>query len=51
MSLESFIHSFTEYWPIVLGTVLILLVIFLPNGVLGFFLETWKTLASRRRTA
>lgn len=45
--LESFIHSFTEYWPVVLGMILILLVIFLPGGVLGFFLDKWKVLAMR----
>jgi branched-chain amino acid transport system permease protein len=48
--LESTIHSFTEYWPIVLGTVLILLVIFLPNGVFGFFLERWEAISSKRIT-
>lgn len=49
--LESTIHSLTEYWPIVLGTVLILLVIFLPHGVLGFFLERWKNISSIWRKA
>ena len=45
--LETVIHSFTEYWPIVLGTVLILLVIFLPAGLSGYVEARWKVLAER----
>ena len=45
--LETLIHSFTEYWPVVLGTTLILLVIFLPAGVFGFIVDKWKGLAGR----
>jgi len=47
--LESLIHSFTEYWPIVLGTILILLVIFLPAGLFGFIENKWKVLTARWR--
>jgi len=49
--LESLIHSFTEYWPVVLGTTLILLVIFLPAGLFGFIASKWETLTTRWRTA
>lgn len=45
--LETFIHSFTEYWPIVLGTILILLVIFLPAGLSGFIEARWKVMAEK----
>lgn len=43
--LNSFITSYTEYWPIVLGTTLILIVIFFPQGVGGVIYEkyaAWK---------
>lgn len=33
--LSSFVTGFTEYWPIVIGTILILIVLYLPKGVSG----------------
>jgi branched-chain amino acid transport system permease protein len=38
----------TEYWTLVLGVILMLLIFFLPEGVLGFFTARW---GSRRRAA
>jgi branched-chain amino acid transport system permease protein len=38
--LQHWITGFTEYWPIVLGIVIVLLVLFLPNGILGTILGT-----------
>jgi branched-chain amino acid transport system permease protein len=37
--LRTFVGIYTEYWTIVLGFVLMLLILFLPQGVLGYFLE------------
>lgn len=37
--LEKVMISFTEYWPLVLGLIIILLVLFLRGGVAGFFTE------------
>ncbi|VBB46938.1 Amino acid/amide ABC transporter membrane protein 2, HAAT family [uncultured Desulfatiglans sp.] len=38
----------TEYWTLILGVMLMLLIFFLPEGVLGYFTARW---GSRRRAA
>ncbi|MFP3927550.1 MAG: branched-chain amino acid ABC transporter permease [Desulfobacteraceae bacterium] len=42
LSLRSFIGMQTEYWTLILGIILALLIFFLPQGVWGFFLEKLK---------
>ncbi|MCF8050556.1 MAG: branched-chain amino acid ABC transporter permease [Desulfobacterales bacterium] len=37
--LRTFVGIYTEYWTLVLGVVLMLLIFFLPEGVLGFALR------------
>lgn len=37
VALRSFVGIYTEYWTMVLGIVLMLLIFFLPEGVLGLF--------------
>lgn len=37
--LRTFVGIYTEYWTMILGIVLMLLIFFLPQGVLGYFLE------------
>jgi branched-chain amino acid transport system permease protein len=37
VSLRTFVGIYTEYWTLVLGVVLMLLIFFLPEGVLGLF--------------
>ena len=37
--LRTFVGIYTEYWTLVLGIVLMLLIFFLPEGVLGFALR------------
>ncbi len=39
--LNSFITSYTEYWALFLGTTLILIVLFIPQGVGGLIYEKW----------
>jgi branched-chain amino acid transport system permease protein len=39
MSLRTFVGIYTEYWTLILGIILILLIFFLPEGVMGFILE------------
>lgn len=39
VALRSFIGSYTEYWTLILGVILILLIFFLPQGVMGYVLE------------
>jgi branched-chain amino acid transport system permease protein len=42
VSLRTFVGIYTEYWTMILGIVLMLLIFFLPEGVLGYFLERRK---------
>ncbi|MFQ5856757.1 MAG: branched-chain amino acid ABC transporter permease [Anaerolineae bacterium] len=42
VALRTFVGSYTEYWTLVLGVVLILLIFFLPQGVLGYLLERFE---------
>ena len=39
ISLRTFAGMYTEYWTLILGIVLMLLIFFLPEGVLGLFLN------------
>jgi branched-chain amino acid transport system permease protein len=39
ISLRTFAGIYTEYWTLILGIVLMLLIFFLPEGVLGLFLH------------
>jgi len=34
--------AYTEYWTLILGVILILLIFFLPEGVMGFFMDRFK---------
>lgn len=46
VSLRSVVGIYTEYWTLILGIILVLLIFFLPEGVLGYILERF----SLRRT-
>jgi branched-chain amino acid transport system permease protein len=46
--LNKFIVSYTEYWLIVLGGIIVLLVIFMPKGVAGSFLDRISAMKSRK---
>jgi branched-chain amino acid transport system permease protein len=37
VALRTFVGIFTEYWTLILGIILILLIFFLPEGVMGYF--------------
>lgn len=39
VALRTFVGIFTEYWTLILGILLILLIFFLPEGVMGFIME------------
>ena len=39
VSLRTFVGTYTEYWTLILGVILILLIFFLPEGVMGFILN------------
>lgn len=42
VSLRTFVGIYTEYWTLILGIVLMLLIFFLPEGVLGYFVERFQ---------
>lgn len=39
--LRTFVSTITDYWALVLGIVLVLVILFLPEGVLGKVVEIW----------
>ena len=40
--LRTFVSGFTDYWTLILGILLMLVILFLPEGVLGYVFEVWK---------
>lgn len=48
LCLESYISSYTSYWSVFLGTILILFVLFMPDGIVGRVLSFHKALSQRR---
>lgn len=42
-ALRTFVGTYTEYWTLVLGIVLMLLILFMPEGVLGSFQHRKRT--------
>jgi branched-chain amino acid transport system permease protein len=45
VSLRTFVGTYTEYWTLILGVILILLIFFLPDGIMGYnFLEKFRSL-------
>ncbi len=42
VALRTFVGKYTEYWTLILGVILILVIFFLPEGVMGFFQQLFK---------
>lgn len=42
VALRTFVGKYTEYWTLILGAILILVIFFLPEGVMGFFQDLFK---------
>ena len=42
VALRTFVGKYTEYWTLILGVLLILLIFFLPQGVMGYLQEIFK---------
>jgi len=42
MALRTFVGIYTEYWTLILGIILILLIFFLPEGVMGYLIEKFR---------
>lgn len=51
VTLRTFVGSITEYWTMILGIVLILLIFFLPEGIMGINFRNWSRRRSRRAAA
>lgn len=43
LSLRSIVGIYTEYWTIILGIVLMLLILFLPDGILGYVMKRFAS--------
>jgi len=50
VSLRTFVGSYTDYWTLILGVVLILLIFFLPDGIMGINFKTWLGNRERQRS-
>jgi len=42
IALRTFVSTYTTYWALVLGILMMLVIFFLPNGVLGYIEEKLK---------
>ena len=42
VALRTFVSIYTDYWALVLGIIMMLVIFFLPNGILGYFEEKFK---------
>ena len=42
VALRTFVGKYTEYWTLILGVILILVIFFLPEGVMGFLQDLFK---------
>jgi branched-chain amino acid transport system permease protein len=51
VALRTFVGSITEYWTMILGIVLILLIFFLPEGIMGINFREWVRSRARRAAA
>ena len=48
VSLRTFVGTYTEYWTLILGIILILLIFFLPDGIMGYnFREKIRSWSNR----
>jgi len=48
--LMAFVTGFTEYWPLLIGTIIIIVVLFMPGGVLGLAMARLRSSRSRLGT-
>ena len=39
VTLRTFVSTYTDYWTAILGVIMMLIIIFLPDGILGYFLH------------
>jgi len=51
VSLRTFVGTYTEYWTLILGIILILLIFFLPEGIMGYNFVEKFSFRSKRTSA
>jgi branched-chain amino acid transport system permease protein len=51
VALRTLVSRYTEYWTLILGVLLILLIFFLPDGVMGFLLRRFSPTVTERSGA
>ena len=51
VALRIFVGKYTQYWTLILGVILILLIFFLPEGVMGYFVRMTNQRIANRRMA
>jgi branched-chain amino acid transport system permease protein len=51
VALRIFVGKYTQYWTLILGVILILLIFFLPEGVMGYFVRMANQRIANRRMA
>jgi len=50
LSLDNYVTRYTKYWQLVMGALLLILVLFFPDGVLGYLKDKkWKDMLHRWR--
>jgi len=49
VSLRTFVGTVTEYWTLILGVILILLIFFIPEGIMGYNLQAKIRSFAKRR--
>jgi branched-chain amino acid transport system permease protein len=42
IALRTFVSTYTDYWALVLGIIMMLVIFFLPNGILGYVEEQFN---------
>jgi branched-chain amino acid transport system permease protein len=42
VGLRTFVATFTDYWALILGIILMLVIVFLPDGILGYLIGRFK---------
>jgi branched-chain amino acid transport system permease protein len=47
MALRTFVSAYTVYWALVLGIIMVLVIFFLPNGILGWFTGKFSSRTER----
>ncbi len=51
--LITFVHAyllgFTHFWPIIMGTLILIVIFLLPGGILGFIKEKWENRQNRNQ--